>query len=516
MEQTGSSASSERSVSVWESTVPQRTFPPLAGEAEADVCVVGAGIAGMTTAYLLARAGRRVIVLDKTSVGGGETGQTTAHLSSALDDYFHVLEKVHGEGGARLAFESHKSAIEKVGEIAAAEGIDCDYARVDGYWFLAPEQGADLLERERDAARRAGASVDLVERIHGVPFDSGPALRFAAQGQFHVLKYLAGLAEAIQRLGGRIHTGNLVTEFEGGSPAVAKGEGFSVRAGAVVVATNPPVHDRFALHTKQAPYRTYVVAGKVPASSIATPALWWDTREPYHYVRTQPVEGDPSRLWMIVGGEDVKQAHDDDHESRFAALLEWAGPRFGLRSAELRWSGMVMEPADYLAFIGPDPAGRENVYVATGDSGHGMTHGTIAGMLISDLVLGRENPWATLYDPSRKTISTKSIKEFLLENLDVAKQYAKLSPTFSDADSAAEVQPGTGKVIQRGLQKVAVYRDEQGVAHEMSALCTHLQCVIRWNSEEQSWDCPCHGSRFAPTGEVLTGPAIYPLKRLDA
>ncbi|HEX6038287.1 FAD-dependent oxidoreductase [Longimicrobium sp.] len=510
----GQTASSERSVSVWEATVPQRTFPPLAGDAEADVCVVGAGIAGMTTAYLLAKAGRRVIVLDKTSVGGGETGQTTAHLSSALDDYYHVLEKVHGAKGARLAFESHQAAIDQVGAIAAAEGIDCDYRRVDGYWFLAPGQTRDFLEKERDAARRAGASAELMERIPGVPFDSGPALRFGHQGQFHALKYLSGLADAIQRLGGRIHTGNLVTEFEGGERATAKGEGFSVTAGAVVVCTNPPSHDRFALHTKQAPYRTYVVAGKVPADTVQ-PALFWDTQEPYHYIRTQPVEGDPSRVWVIVGGEDVKQAHDDDHEAHYAALLDWARPRFGLQSAELRWSGMVMEPADYLAFIGRDPAGRENVYVATGDSGHGMTHGTIAGMLISDLVLSRPNPWAALYDPSRKTFSKDSIKEFLEENLDVAKQFAKLSPTFHDADSADEVAPGTGAVIQRGLQKVAVYRDEGGVAHEMSALCTHLQCVIRWNSEERSWDCPCHGSRFAPTGEVLTGPAIYPLKKLS-
>lgn len=508
--------SSERSVSVWEATVPQREFPPLAGHAEADVCVVGAGIAGMTAAYLLAKAGKRVIVLDKTGVGGGETGQTTAHLSSALDDYFHVLEKVHGEQGARLAYESHQAAIDQIGAIAAAEGIDCDYARVEGYWFRAADDGhdPDFLRTELDAARRAGAAAELVDRIPGVPFDSGQALRFAAQGQFHVLKYLSGLADALQRLGGRIHTGNLVTEVEGGAPASAKGEGFSVSAGAVIVATNPPVHDRFALHTKQAPYRTYVIAGRVPAETVR-PALMWDTREDYHYVRTQPVEGDPSRVWVIVGGEDVKQGHADDHEARFARLLEWARPRFGIQQAEMTWSGMVMEPADYLAFSGRDPSGRENVYVHTGDSGHGMTHGTLGAMLISDLVLGRPNEWETLYDPSRKTLSKDSIMEFATENLDVAAQFLKLAPTFHDVRSADQVAPGTGAVMQRGIQKVAVYRDEAGAVHEMSALCTHLQCVIRWNSEEKSWDCPCHGSRFGPTGEVLTGPAIYPLKRLD-
>lgn len=505
--------STERSVSVWELTEAQRTFTPLAGDAEADVCVVGAGIAGMTAAYLLAKAGRRVVVLEKDAVGAGETGQTTAHLSSALDDYYHVLEKVHGERGARLAFESHHGAIDAIGRIVEEEGIECDFRRLDGFWFLDPSKTREFLEDELAAARRAGAEAELLERIPGVPFDSGPALRFGGQGQFHALRYLDGLTRAVVRLGGRIHTGTRVTEVEGGERARASGEGFAVRTGAVLVCTNPPVHDRFALHTKQAPYRTFAIAGRVPAEAVPE-ALFWDTLEAYHYVRTAPVEGEPGKRWVIVGGEDVKQAHADDAEERFARLLAWARPRFGVREAELRWSGMVMEPFDFMAFIGADPAGRENVYVATGDSGHGITHGTIAGIVLSDAVLGRENPWADLYEPSRKTLSAASLMEFARENLDVAAQLTRLAPMGGDVDDASEVAPGCGAVVQRGLKKVAVYRDEQGVAHELSALCTHLGCVVGWNSEERSWDCPCHGSRFGPTGEVLTGPAVSPLPRL--
>lgn len=506
--------STERSVSVWEVTEAQRTFTPLAGDAEADVCVVGAGIAGMTAAYLLAKAGRRVVVLEKEAVGAGETGQTTAHLSSALDDYFHVLEKVHGEGGARLAFESHQSAIETIGRIVEEEGIRCDFRRVDGFWFLDPSKTRDFLEEELEAARRAGAEVELLERIPGVAFESGPALRFGRQGQVHALRYLAGLTDALVRMGGRIHTGTMVTRVEGGDRPRASGEGFSVAAGAVLVCTNPPVHDRLTPHSKQAPYRTFVIAGRMPAESVPE-ALFWDTLETYHYVRTQPVEGEPGMRWVIVGGEDVKQAHADDAEERYARLLAWARPRFGVAEAELRWSGMVMEPFDYLAFIGRDPGGRDNVYVATGDSGHGMTHGTIGGMLLSDLVLGRENPWETLYDPSRKTLSKDSVLEYVAENLDVAAQLARLAPTGGDVEDASGISPGTGAILQRGLKKVACYRDEGGAVHELSPLCTHLGCVVGWNSEERSWDCPCHGSRFAPTGEVLTGPAIAPLARLD-
>jgi glycine/D-amino acid oxidase-like deaminating enzyme/nitrite reductase/ring-hydroxylating ferredoxin subunit len=506
--------STERTLSVWEVTEAQQQFTPLAGDAEADVCVVGAGIAGMTAAYLLARAGRSVVVLEKDAVGAGETGQTTAHLSSALDDYYHVLEKVHGEQGARLAFESHHAAIDTIGRIVEEEQIRCDFRRVDGFWFLDPSKGRDFLKEELAAARRAGAEVELLERIPGVAFDSGPALRFAAQGQFHALRYLRGLSDAVVRLGGRIHTGTRVDSIEGGDRAVASGDGFAVRAGAVLVCTNPPVHDRFALHTKQAPYRTFAIAGRVPAGTCPE-ALFWDTLEMYHYVRTQPVEGEPGMRWVIVGGEDVKQAHADDAEERFARLLAWARPRFGLEAAELRWSGMVMEPFDFLAFIGRDPAGRDNVYVATGDSGHGMTHGTLGGMLLADLVLGRENPWESLYDPARKTLSVDSVKEFAAENLDVAAQVARVLPLGGDVADPAEIAPGTGAILQRGVKKVACYRDDDGTLHERSALCTHLGCVVGWNSAERSWDCPCHGSRFAPTGEVLTGPAVSPLPRLD-
>ncbi|HEX5727360.1 MAG TPA: FAD-dependent oxidoreductase [Longimicrobiaceae bacterium] len=505
--------SSERSVSVWEATREQREFPPLQGEVRAEVCVVGAGIAGMTTAYLLAKAGRRVVVLDDNAVGGGETGQTTAHLTSAMDDYYHVLEKVHGKDGARLTRDSHQGAIDAIERIVTEEGIDCDFARVDGYWFCGPEHGRDFLEKERDAAHRAGATdAEVVERVPGMPFDTGPALRFPRQGQFHVLKYLEGLVRCIERDGGAIHTGNHVDGVEGGSPAKASGKGFTVTADAVVVATNSPISDFVAVHTKQAPYRTFVVAGRVPAGSVPR-VLLWDSLDPYHYVRTQPAEGDPAREWLIVGGEDHKTGHHDDADERFARLEAWTRARFPVQDFELRWSGQVLEPVDFLGYLGRDPAGHENVYIATGDSGQGMTHGTIAGLLISDLVLGRANPWETLYDPKRKTLSVDSVKMFLEENLDVALQYKDLLPTGGEVKDAGEIAPGTGAILQKGLTKVAAYRDQGGTLHQRVANCTHLGCIVQWNSEEKSWDCPCHGSRFSAEGDqVLNGPALGPLK----
>lgn len=506
--------SSERSESTWESSHDQREFPPLRGTSETGTCIVGAGMAGMTTAYLLARSGQKVVVLDDNAVGGGETGQTTAHLASANDDYFHDIEQLHGEEAARLTYQSHQAAIERIGEIAAGEGIACDYERVDGYWFVGPGEPSDLLVTERDAAARAGADVELVSAIPGLPFAVGAALRFRRQGQFHPLKYIGGLARAVLRNGGAIHTGNHVLEIEGGERPHVSGEGFQVRANSVVVCTNTPIVDRFAIHTKQAPYRTFVIAARVPGGSMPH-VLLWDTLDPYHYVRLAPIGDGAAEEMLIVGGEDHKTGHANDAGRRFEALEAWARARFPqMGPVERGWSGQVMEPTDYLAFIGRDPGGRDNVYVATGDSGQGMTHSTIAGLLIADLIAGRTNPWEGLYDPKRKPLSPAAVKHWATENLDVGRQYADLIPGVgTDASDIEAIAPGSGAIVQRGLSKVAVYRADDGTVVERSALCTHLGCVVQWNSLERSWDCPCHGSRFSPEGDVLNGPAVAPLKR---
>ncbi|HEV2131622.1 MAG TPA: FAD-dependent oxidoreductase, partial [Longimicrobiaceae bacterium] len=269
-------------------TVPLPEFPPLTRDLQTEVCVVGAGIAGMTTTYLLTKAGKRVVVLDDNAVGGGETGQNTAHLASAQDDRFAEIEQLHAEEGSRLAYESHQAAIERIGSIAEEEGIDCDCERLDGYLFLAPEHGPELLYEELAAAHRAGFTD--VERLPRAPldfFDTGPCLRFPRQGQFHPLKYLHGLARAIQQGGARIFTGTHVEEIQGGTDArVETSDGRVVRADAVVVATNSPVNDKVAIHTKQAPYRTFVIGVPVPRGSVPH-ALYWDTADPYHYVRLQ-------------------------------------------------------------------------------------------------------------------------------------------------------------------------------------------------------------------------------------
>jgi glycine/D-amino acid oxidase-like deaminating enzyme/nitrite reductase/ring-hydroxylating ferredoxin subunit len=476
-----------------------------------DVCIVGAGLAGLTTAYLLGREGRSVVVLDDGLSGGGMTGRITAHLSNAYDDRYFEIEKLHGEDGSRLTAESHTAAIEKINEIIAVEKIDCDFEWVDGFLFCTPEESVDLLDDELAASHRAGLTgVEKVARAPIKSFDTGPALRFPRQAQFHPLKYLAGLVRGIMRADGRVFAHTHATKIEGGSPArIETSHGPVVTSDVVVVATNTPVNDRVAIHTKQAPYVTYAIGIRVPKDSV-TRALYWDTGDPYHYIRLQR-EDDHDIL--IVGGEDHKTGQENDGNERFARLEQWTRERFPQAlEVEYRWSGQVMEPVDGLAFIGRNPLDDDNVYIATGDSGQGMTHGRIAGMLLTDLIQGRKNNWEDLYSPAR--LKVKSLPEYAAENINVAGQYVDYM-TAGDIKSESELKLGEGAIMRDGVSKVAVRRDENGNIHKLSAICPHLGCVVGWNSTEQTWDCPCHGSRFSAEGRVYQGPANSDLSKIE-
>jgi glycine/D-amino acid oxidase-like deaminating enzyme/nitrite reductase/ring-hydroxylating ferredoxin subunit len=504
---------SGKTVSPWFATVEMPPCPSLNQDLSVDVCVVGAGIAGITTGYLLAREGKQVAVLEDGAIGAGETGRTTAHIVNALDDRYYELERLHGERGLQLAAASHTAAINKVEQIVQAEKIHCDFLRLDGYLFEPPDGDPKNLETERDACLRAGLNVELVTRAPA-PFDTGPSLRFPRQAQFHPLKYLRALAVAIQRQGGQIFTGTFAESMEGGSPCKVKSKnGHTVTAQAIVVATNTPVNDRVIIHSKQMAYRTYVIGLEVPRDSL-TPILLWDDGMPYHYVRLMRNDDAGGQDLLIVGGEDHKTGQPEEMGAPFGRLERWARERYPMAGAvTFRWSGQVMEPSDALGFIGRNPADDKNVYVITGDSGNGMTHCTIGGMLCTDLIMGRENEWATLYDPKRKMIQPKASAAYARENLNVVAQYRDFV-LRGDVPSVDEIRNGNGAIIRKGLKLVAAYRDPQGVLHERSAVCPHLGCIVRWNHVEKTWDCPCHGSRFDPRGKVVNGPSLGDLNTL--
>ncbi len=525
MDDQHSASDGGRTRSVWLGVdIPEREHG-LSHDVRCHVCVIGAGITGLSVAYELANLGRRVVVIDDGPIAGGESARTSAHLTGMLDTRYHELERLHGVLGARLAGESHRSAIDRIETIAADERIECGFARMDGFLFASGggyrrgEIGE--LEHERDAVRRAGFhAVDVVGQVPWPGTTLGPALRVPYQAHFQPLAYLAGLVRAIERRGGRVLSWTRASHVDGGhQPQVVTADGPTIRADAVVVATHTPFNDRVYMHTKLAGYRTYVI-GMAMARGDIPPMLLWDTDDPYHYVRMvpgawapgpHPEVGGPRQL-LIIGGEDHKTGQEQDPTERFDRLERWSRQRFpGIGPRLLAWSGQVMNPIDGLGFIGPNPGDR-NVYIATGFGGNGLTHGALAGMLIADQIAGRPNAWASLYDPRRRRF--KAASRWLRENLNSAAQYRDwLTP--GERDAVAAVGPGEAAIVRRGARKLAVYRDRDGAVYVRSATCPHLGAVVRWNACENTWDCPAHGSRFDCDGRLLHGPAPGDLHPLD-
>lgn len=498
-----------RSTSVWMDTQTMPTYSQLTENTAADVCVIGSGIAGLTTAYLLGKEGKTVVILEADEVCSGETSHTTAHFA-VPDNRFYEIEDMFGKESGRVVADSFSQATDLVEAICQQESIACEFTRLNGYLYSQTREGIPSLGREYEAALRAGVSVRKLDLVPELSFDTGPCLEFADQAQFHPLRYLAGLCKAIERQQGRIYTHSRALDIEdaAGGKQVTTADG-AVHTQAVVIATNTPFNDRFAVHTKQAGYMTYVVAFPVPKGSVPR-VLLWDTGDPYFYVRLAEPKANPKEFdLLIVGGQDHKVGQDIHPEHRYDEIEQWTRQRFPMAGAvEYRWSGEVMEPADGVAYLGKHPSDAD-VYVITGDSGNGMTHCTAGAILITDLIMGRDNPWKDLYDPSRKAIH--AMGEFGKEQANTVAQYADWG-TPAEVDSEDEIAPGQGALVRSGLTKRAVYRDEDGTLHVRSAVCTHLGCIVAFNSAEKSWDCPCHGSRFGIDGEVLHGPANVALK----
>lgn len=510
---------SGKNLSYWLESEEQPSFEPLQQSLKTDVLVIGGGIAGLTTAYCLLQQGKKVVLVEDGEIGSGESGRTTAHLTAALDDRYYEIEKTFGEDGARLVAASHTAAVDFIEKTITSLAIDCDFRRVDGYLFLHPSDQSENLKKELDATQKAGLPTSRVEQVPGM-VAKGAAIRFERQAQFHILKYLRGLAQAIIQMGGQIYTRTRAIDIgKTGAVCTASGDEHKIQADYIVVATNTPVNNRVAIHTKQFPYRTYVIGCRVPKGQLPF-ALWWDTGDmkstwitaPYHYVRLQPL--DENYDLLIAGGEDHKTGQGDDEaiveEDRYQNLIIWTKEQFPMAGDVVyRWSGQVMEPVDYLAFLGKNP-GDDNIYIITGDSGNGMTHGTIGGMLLTDLILGNENPWKELYAPNR--IPLKVPGTYFSEVFNMARQYGDWLSS-GDIDEVNELAAGEGGILSKGLHKLAVYKNESGHVSGFSAVCPHLGCILQWNGDEKSFDCPCHGSRFTTEGVVVNGPATSNLKR---
>jgi glycine/D-amino acid oxidase-like deaminating enzyme/nitrite reductase/ring-hydroxylating ferredoxin subunit len=469
-----------------------------------DVAIVGGGVTGLTAAWLLKKAGRRVAVLEARELLSGTTGGTTAHLTQVVDTRYHELAARFGKEGARLVAESNGAAITLIERLVAELGADCGFERVPGYLYAETAEQLEALERELAAAVASGLSA-VRDPKPPVPFKVKGAMRVDRQAQVDPRGYLLPLAQRVMSGGSFVFQHTRVRAVHDGATCTLETEsGQLVHAATVILATHSPIN-QVLLQTKVAHSQSYVVSGPCgPRPS----ALLWDLADPYHYTRTQRTrEG----LQLIIGGEDHPTGQAFDTETALERLTDYAR-RWGL-VPDRCWSAQVVEPVDGLPFIGRN-CGSKNVYVATGYSGNGMTFGTIAAMVLTDLLLEQANPWAELYQATRiKPLA--SMPTFLEENVHFPIELLKTAFESAEAKSIDDVAPDEGKVVSVRGKRVAVYRDPEGAVHAVSSICTHLGCRVRFNAAQRSWDCPCHGSRFGVEGQVLDGPATKPLAPVE-
>ena len=498
---------SDESLSLWIDTTPSTNYAPLEGDLEADVAIVGAGITGITAAYLLSKAGKSVVLVDKGRIAMSETGHTTAHIVSTTDADYREMIKLHGEEGARTDTEAIRAAVDLIRSIVDELSIDCGLKAVDGYLYAEKEEDREYLQRQHEDLLRAGMESEWVDEVP-LPFKTIGGLRYRDQFVFHVRQYLLPIAEAATRNGTRIFENTLINDVQSGEKdgfCVVKSDAGSIRARHVLLTTHVPINDRGTIWAKMHVTRTYVVAAPIEPGEV-TNALFWDTEFPYHYTRLlETTKG----LFLIVGGEDRDIGKEENDEERYEALEEYCRVRFGVKKFSHRWSGQINEPADMLPFIGESSHGR-NVWMSTAYSGTGMTYGTLSAMLLSDFALEKENRFAKLYDPSRRKIGA------ILENVVTkTKEFPKrmIEKVFDldvEADSVRSVKEGEGMIVSVNGTKYAVARID-GELRKLDPTCPHMGCTVAWNGAEKSWDCPCHGSRFDIFGAVLNGPATAPL-----
>ncbi len=495
--------------SLWQEAMP--VYSPkhkIVPEKIVDVLIVGGGITGLSTALELQKAGKQCLLIEACTIGFGTTGGTTAHLNTFLDTSYDVLENKFGEKSAQLVFQAASKAIELIKKNVDEYNIDCGFSYKDGYLYSQNAKQSEDLDKIIECSRKAGMDINYTNDIPlPIPFEK--AVKFSGQAQFHASKYLYGIAEAYEDAGGHIVQNCKLESFESNGLAEAKTNLGVIRARKMIFATHIPPGINL-LHFRCAPYRSYALAVKL-ADNKYPDALVYDMHDPYHYFRTQDVNGSK---YLIAGGEDHKTGHNENTDFCFTKLDSYLSKYYDIEEVSFKWSSEYFEPSDGLPYIGHLPGFTDNVFVATGFSGNGMTYSHVAAKLLADLLVTGKSDYKDLFCPSRiKPVA--GFTNFIKENADVVKEFIGKRLSKEKIESLVEIAKGEGRVVKYEGESIALYRDERGCLHAVNPVCTHAKCIVQWNTSEKSWDCPCHGARYTADGKVITGPASRDLEIVE-
>jgi glycine/D-amino acid oxidase-like deaminating enzyme/nitrite reductase/ring-hydroxylating ferredoxin subunit len=491
--------------SYWLETTDETEYPPLAGDAAFDLVVIGGGITGLTTAYLLTTEGARVLLIESGHICEGTTGYTTAKVTAQHGLIYSKIWKTHGAERAQLYADAQMTGLRLIRSIVETEKIDCDLASIPSAIYTSEEKRVREFEEEATFASELGLPVSL-RAPADLPFPVASAVFFDDQAQFHPRRYCLALADAITRRGGTIaeHTRAVDIE-EDNSTCTVKLEGGEVTARAAVMATQTPFTMKGVFFARTEPMTSYVLAA--PSDQLPE-AMYISVDDPVRSIR--PHRGKDGDV-LLLGGGGHATGREDDTEEQYRALEKWASGLFAGFQPQWRWSAQDFMSADGVPYIGSIGKSSSHVFTATGFAKWGMTNGTAAARLIADEVAGRENPWHELFDPTRiKPLS--SAATVLKQGLETVKSAAGDRVVSLDTRDPADLRPGQGAVLMVDGERLAVFRDDDGTMHAVSATCTHLGCIVEFNDAERTWDCPCHGSRFDVEGEVLSGPATEDLE----
>jgi glycine/D-amino acid oxidase-like deaminating enzyme/nitrite reductase/ring-hydroxylating ferredoxin subunit len=476
-------------------------YPALDAALHVDVAVIGGGLTGLTAALHLRQAGRRVAVLESGHIGSGTTGFTSGHLDATTDTPLSRLILDFGEERAATIAAANREAIDQI-ELRCRQYNNCEFSRIPSYQYTETADGLGKLQEQCAAGRKLGYRCWFTRQVP-LPFPCVGAVQVEHQARFHPLHYLQQMAAELHALGGEVFENTACLPPQGGSPCHVDTDGGRVTADAVVIATHSPFLGISQFEFRVFPYQSYVIAARV--EDPPTDALYWDDADPYHYLRLASA-ADPTLV--LIGGADHKTGHPGDERLRFEELENYAARRFAVRGIEQRWSAQYYAPADGLPHIGRVP-GSDNLLMATGFAGTGLTWGTVAGSLIARMILGQRHPLEDILNPGRLTLMA-STGEMVAENLDVIRRFA-VDRFTAPRSSEDEIAPGSGRVITQHGRTQAIYRDASGDLHRFSAVCTHAGCIVHWNEAEQTWDCPCHGGRFTAHGQRFAGPPAHDL-----